>query len=242
MALLTTATTVFAQDDLADNLVPTTPNAIDETTRQVLDYEPQLPDPVSTSSTLTEILARPEYLGDSVEEAQGIGMLERFFAWLERALGGLGVSGGSSTFGVVAITLLIGLVLFLLVRLLWDMFGGRRFTAGPKRTGTLENLSSVDLVGLATKAAAKGDYQQAIRLRFKAVLGGLRMPASAVLTNTQVLRRLKRNMPFAAAPFGEIATIFEDTWYGQQPSTKENYKHVSECAGRIEQGLEGLEE
>lgn len=225
----------LAQSNLEEDLIPTTTPEIDPAAQATLDYLPQLPDSSATSSTLKGILAKPEYNGG--EEPPGESWRDKVFNWLTRALGRLGGGRSTNYFGVVAIVLLIGLLLFLLVRLAWNMFGGRRFSTDPKQSASLENLSPEDLVAQAAKAATGGDFQLAIRLRFKAVLGALKMPSSAVLTNSQVLRKLKHNMPFAAKPFRELAGIFEETWYGAQPCSAVEYQLVSECAGKIEQGL-----
>lgn len=230
-------TTLLAQSNLEEDLVPTTTPEIDPAAQATLDYLPQLPDSSATSSTLKGILAQPEYNGGEEEEPPGESWPEKVFNWLTRALGRLGGGRSTNYFGVVAIVLLVGLLLFLLVRLAWNMFGGRRFSTDPKQSASLENLSPEDLVAQAARAATGGDYQLAIRLRFKAVLSLLKMPSSAVLTNSQVLRRLQRNMPFAATPFAELARVFEDTWYGGQPCSAVEYQLVSECAGKIEHGL-----
>ena len=239
LAILGTPGLLAAQPSLADDLLPSTADGVDSAVQTVLDYEPQLADKSTTGSRLKEILASPEYQGDAVEVPPGESWLEQFTSWLSKALGGL--SGGSSnTFGLVAISLLIGLLVFLLARLVWNMFGGRRFASDAKQPISIEQLSAVDLVAQAANAATRGDYQLAVRLRFKAVLSSLNIPSSTVLTNTQVLARLKRNLPFAAKPFAKLAGIFEETWYGQQPCGATEYQLANQCAGEIEQGPGGL--
>ncbi|MCH7472889.1 DUF4129 domain-containing protein [bacterium] len=205
----------------------------------ITGHQPDLPPVDETRGMLEQILAQPEYLGKETQE----GWLQRFWHWLDGLFEGTGMPplfGGWA--GAVVILLLLAVISYLLVRLLWEIRVRRVRVRAESASGPTDELSSEGLMRAAEEAAGRGDYRQAIRLRFKALVSRLTLPASALKTNRQIARRIGREFPGAAGPFGQLVACFEDAWYGSLPCGASDYREAGTLAARVEERVLALEE
>jgi hypothetical protein len=176
----------------------------------VLAYEPSF-NPSDTQELLDEILRRAEYQGEDDAPLEQDNMLARLLAWLDGVLSAAGL-GATGWAGVVVVAGLLALLLYLVVKLIWVQAG--RHSRSAKAEPKAGQLGLDELLLAAGESAQRGDFRAAIRFRFLALLRQLEVPASTLLTNTQLKRKLGKRMPSAETPFREFVGIYEDTWYG----------------------------
>jgi len=203
----------------------------------VLSHDPGLASTNTTREQLEDILSRPEYQGEDEPPAERDDLWNRFLAWLAGLLGLVGL-GGASWIGVVAVVTIVALLLYLLVRLIWQQ-AGRRSHRAVRGEPDAERMGLDALLATAMDAAGRGDFRVAIRYRYLALLRQLEVPTSALLTNTQMVQRLKKNRPLVAAPFGELVKIFEDTWYGGLACGAEQHRRVLALGEQVSREVVG---
>jgi hypothetical protein len=195
----------------------------------VLAYEPSF-NPSNTQKLLDEILRRAEYQGEDDAPLEQDNMLTRLLAWLDGVLSAAGL-GATGWAGVVVVAGLLALLLYLVVKLIWVQAGRRSRSA--KAEPKAGQLGLDELLLAADESAQRGDFRAAIRFRFLALLRQLEQPASTLLTNTQLQRRLGKLMPAVASPFGELVGLFEDTWYGGLDCSKEQHDLALTLSERV---------
>ncbi len=194
-----------------------------------------------TRKLLSDILARPEFQEDPQQKPRQESWLQRLLRALQQWFSklGFGMVAGSNVATVIAAVLLgtlLLLLIYLLVRWIWDALsvGSNPRTSMDEKAE--EEMEPDALARLAMQALARGEIRQAIRLRFKAVLRRLpQTSATVLLTNSQLKRRLAREYPSAAAPFGRLVVCFEDAWYGGMSVSEADYRSADGWAREVEQ-------
>ena len=198
--------------------------------KSVLGYKPALPDAKTTRLELREILSQPEYKDEKADNAEP-GLLERFLDWLGRLLASLGLSGGTWV-GTLVIIVVASLLIYLLLR----MFSGLELRKLKLKDGGAQaekQYTAGEMLAQAEDAARRGDFREAVRLRFRAFLRQIEMPASSVLTNTQLVRALALENPDTAAPLKQFVGCFEDAWYGGLPCGSIDYHEAARLADQV---------
>jgi hypothetical protein len=208
----------------------------------LLRYEPALPDKQELHKNLKEILARPEFQGKE-EKKRSVAWWDRLLKLIERWLKnrGFNMSGGERWISILAAALLgvlLVLIVYLIVRWVWG--GSVRLTGlrSPSREVNEDELGHSGLLKLAETALARGEFRQAVRLRFKAMLRLAPQESAAVLlTNSQLVRRLSRQYPELRSPLSAAVQRFEDIWYGGMDCSAQDYASVDRWAREVEAAL-----
>ena len=163
-----------------------------------------------------QVLGNPTY-----REAQP-GIIERATMWvldaLARLISGLRAGDGGTIVGIVLMALAIGVTVFIAILLL------RRVRRDPGTEDVAVGIggrSSADWRRLAEQAEAAGEWDVALRCRYRALLADL---VAAGVTDEVVGRTARDYMRdvIEAAPATErslrwVTDAFEATWYDRRP-------------------------
>jgi hypothetical protein len=198
----------------------------------VLTHEPHLPDAGASADTLRGILARPEFK-DEETIASGDNPIEKFLAWLMKLFGGGNPNGGSWVTVLITVALL-GLLAYLITRLIWELVQ-RRSRKAFSGEGQLraEDMTAAALLKAAAEAAERREFREALRMRFLALVKQLDLAATTVQTNSQLARQVRKAQPAAAVPFAGAVACYEDAWYGGLPCGAETYAELSGFAAEV---------
>jgi hypothetical protein len=209
----------------------------EELVQQLLKHQVKGPDKQQTKQKLEQILAQPEYSGEAKPEERRPTWLSRLLDWLSHLFDRLGIAH-SGPVGVVVISALALLLVWAVVRLVWDVLARQRARQLAQGEGGSEHERSEDeLLAQAQRAMGSGQYREAVRLRYLALLRRLGVPAVALQTNWQLARRVSRDWPQAGAQFKTLVLCYEDAWYGALPCGAEDYRQADELAGAVQQAL-----
>ncbi|MCB1188005.1 DUF4129 domain-containing protein [bacterium] len=233
-----------AQGDLAEQAFEThsyDPEYIQQDLRGLVDRQPRPAAGEDSSLLLRSILSSEDFLQSEAPETQADGVMQKVFNWLDntlkrmsRSLGLNFAGGGVVTY--VLVVLALALVAVLIRQLI--MNAGPRSERGRKRNELDPELDpEVDLVRLAEQHARDGDFRLATRYRFLAVLRSLDMPASALTTNSMLVRQVRREHPTLQAEFSELVRLFEDAWYGSLDCDRPHYSAAASLAGLLDQRI-----
>ena len=201
----------------------------------------ELPPPRPTAEEVREaaeeVLSRPEFreppksLYDRAMEAIN-DALERLLSTL---LGG----GRSSTAAWIALAVVIGVIAFLVVRIVLaarrDPASGARFTVATEvRRPAEEWDKDADL------HAREGRWRDAVRCRYRALVARL-ATAGAVdevpgRTAGEYRDEVRRTRPDMAPPFGEATDLFERAWYGRRATGEDDERRLRELTDRVLEG------
>lgn len=228
VVILACQAAALAQDVVAEEDAQTLPASV----QPLLDTAPLLPSEAETRELLRQILAQDEYQVDATPP-QGESPLARLLGWLGGLLQRLGLGPGS-WYGTVIIIVLALLLLFAVVRMLWQLASRGRAHLAEQAAGGAEQLPVEALLAAAEQAAQAGDHRTAIRLRFLALLRILAEPDAVLTTNRQLMRRVARRFPSLSQPFRELVLCYEDAWYGSMPCGSADYSRAGELAARLE--------
>jgi hypothetical protein len=133
--------------------------------------------------------------------------------------------------GVLIASLLV-LLVYVIVKATWLRLSKPTTAATP--TEPEDILSAARLKQLAEQAAQSGDFQAALRLRFRSVVNQLRMLDSERQTNWQLLRYVRRNHAAASREFAELISIFENSWYGGISVGQDGFARANELSAAVE--------
>jgi hypothetical protein len=199
-----------------------------ETILRALEGEQPGASAAQSKPTLERILAEPQFTqGGFTSSSESF--LDKLLDRLQRLLAGAGLGGGTAV-AMLTVVIILG-ICYLLFRLCWELFQRRAARSLARTETALEDQSSEVLLNAAETAARQGDFRTALRWRFLALVKQLDLPASALQTNTQLLRLVRKANTAAAAPFGAAAAAFEDAWYGNMPCSRIEYDEVVRQAG-----------
>lgn len=217
--------------------VISTDTASNVATPEILLQKPSSATVETSSATLAEVLAHQKYQDQSYIEPAGETWLEKFWNWLMNLFSKAGIPVNSDL-SLIAVILIVVILIAVIVRMIWGTLGRRRFMSSPAlNTAAREDLSASGLRTSAAEAAASGNLRAAIRYRFLAVLSEAQLPYSALMTNTQVKRRFKREFPAVLNPFSDLVLAYENAWYGGHEISVDSYSSADKLAQTVEQSL-----
>lgn len=226
IVLLATTPAALAQEPVEDEA-----QSLPAGSRAMLEAAPSLPPPAETDDQLRSILAQDEFQQEA-GEPRAESLWSRFLTWLNSLFSRAGLATGS-WYGTVAILALTLLLIFLAVRMLWQLASRRRTHEARQVPRGEEHMTADDMIAAAEKAARAGNHRSAIRLRFLALLRRLAEPGLALTTNHQLTRRVTKRYPSLNAPFRELVLCYEDAWYGGMPCGAADYTRARELAERV---------
>ena len=162
-----------------------------------------------------EVLAQPRY--DAAEP----GLFSQIATWLldriARLFALLEAGDGGTIVGVVVLALAVGVTALLVVRLLLRV----RRDPGVAAVAGIGGRSAEDWRELARRAEAAGDWAEALRCSYRALLADL---VAAGLTDEvagrtarDYLRDISAAAPEAEGPMTWATDVFEATWYDRRP-------------------------
>ncbi|SES38785.1 DUF4129 domain-containing protein [Lentzea albida] len=175
-------------------------------------------------------LSDPAYVSDDPNP------LERAIDWVLTRLGELFAGAGGMS-GITAVTVVVAVVvLIVIIFRLRVGRTGRALRSGDKVFGTTV-MSAAEHRAAAEKAAAEGDFAEAVRERFRAVVRELEhqgvLDARAGRTVDEVAFEAGRALPVLADDLRGAAVQFDDVWYGGRPATAEGYRQLVSVDGKV---------
>jgi hypothetical protein len=194
------------------------------------DLPPPVPPPQEVRDAAKHILSRPEFREPPKS------LYERATDWigeqLDRIISALLSGGRGSVVAWVALLAVLGLVGFLLWRLVRGARRGPRRRAAPIEVTTDVRRSAAEWDRDADDHERAGRWRDAIRCRYRALVA--RLGAAGVVDADDVSRtagedRLAVRHAMAgdaARSFAEAADLFERAWYGQRPTGEEDGERI----------------
>ena len=197
--------------------------------------EPRVPthDPDDVRRAADEILARPEFLPEPRS------LQERVFQWIGDAFSRLiDVATGGGRGSVVAIAVLItatAVAVWALYRLVRTMSRDRRVavTVDEDHVGR----SPRDWLAEAEAHESKGEWRQAVRCRYRALVAELtdrgvveEVPGR---TSGEYRRLVASALPDGAPPFAAASDTFDRAWYGSRPAGPDDVARVRQAADGV---------
>lgn len=174
----------------------------------------------------------------------------RFLGWLIEAFWDLLASLFRNLFGVFTGDWSVGnsivwlAVLAILAWSLWKLApivarwlasGGR--AADPRQMVDWQTLAEADVLSeQAARALRAGQYAEAIRFALLALIASLQQRGllrfDPARTNREYQSEL-RHVPELAAPFGQLALIYERVWYGRLPARPDDAERAIRLSGSL---------
>lgn len=174
--------------------------------------------------------ARQE-LAREVYAAAQPSVLQRVLDWIdERVDDLLRAAGGISPGGAWGVLVLLVVAVLVVVVVRWRL---GRFTRSDRRTAAVLDAvvrTADEHRALADRAAAAGDFDEAVRETMRALVRGLE--ERAVLdprpgrTAGEVARDVRDALPAAADPVARAARVFDETVYGRRGADAETYERI----------------
>lgn len=204
------------------------------------------------TSLLAWVLAAPPLDRDGAGDAARRELSKRIYrrpqqSWLVRVLEwiftrlGRALAKASSVTpgGLPGLLLLVAIVVALIVVL--------RLRLGPvRRTDLLTDdrsappRSADDYRGEAAAFAATGDWRQALRARFRALIRELEqrgiLDQRAGRTAGEIVAEASIAVPAIAAPMRRAADVFNEVWYGNRQATPAAYERMVEVDESVRSG------
>ncbi|HEX7166047.1 MAG TPA: DUF4129 domain-containing protein [Acidimicrobiales bacterium] len=195
---------------------------------------PPTHDPEDVREAAEEVLSRPEFaeppksIYDRVLDALGDA--------INRVLSTLFEGGRSSVVAWIALTVVVFVIAFLIVKVARAV---RRPPPGEPgfTVETDVRRPAVEWDEEAARHAAEGRWRDALRCRYRALVARL-ASAGAVdeipgRTAGEYRREVGRTRPQVAPPFAEATDLFERAWYGHRPTGEDDDRRFRELAGRV---------
>ena len=179
-----------------------------------------------------EVLNRPEFREPKPS------LLVRAREWVldqfGRLLANLFQGGRGSIIGWALLALVVALVVYLVVRFARGVTRDPELAAaGP--TGT--RRTATDWRAEAAAHEAKGEWRQALRCRYRALVADLaaRGLVDEIPGRTAGEYRVEvaRNVPAASADFAGATELFELAWYGNRPTGEPEADRFRDLADRV---------
>jgi hypothetical protein len=201
---------------------------------------PPVQDPDEVREAADEVLSRPEF-GEAPRT-----LLQQIADWIRDLFGdsrppsseasGPG-DGGSGVLTLVLLVVIIVLVV-LVIRALLRQPRLRRSDEDPEPTiEVTEHLSASSWDELAAGHEAAGDWKEAVRCRFRALLERLvdrevidEVPGR---TTGELRAEVTARAPGAAADFTAAADVFDEAWYGEDDTGPEELRRVVDLAAAV---------
>ncbi|MBN2083347.1 DUF4129 domain-containing protein [bacterium] len=228
----TTVEDANASDEIPAVAEETSPAAQEAAAAAVLlNTAPNLPRPEQTDSELERILAQAKYQGED-KAPPGESWWERLWQRFIDGLDRMGL-GSNNIWSVIGAGTALLLLLFLLVRLLWQLATRPKRSASEPTAEALADLSAEDLAARAAQAFKRGEFRLAVRYRYLALLRDLDLPAATLMTNSQVLRLVGKRHPRTVPDLRQLVVCYEDAWYGGAACSGGDYELADRLAGTI---------
>jgi hypothetical protein len=178
--------------------------------------EPQ-PSAEASRQEADDILSGAEYQ-EPPESALG-----KVFEWIFEQLAKVQPGSAFGAVGWVLIALLVGVAVFMLSRL------RRTSRVAGDDVGYEFDLEDrrppKEWVADAERFESRGEWKHALRCRFRALLGDLILIGTVRdlpgRTTGEYRLEVRRNAPGAAAAFSDASRLFEEAWYGDEPTGPE---------------------
>lgn len=158
-----------------------------------------------------------------IEAARPPSLRERFFDWLFETigdlLGALSSGGGRGVIAWAIVAVFLGLVVFLLSRLLGRIDPIRRPAApADPDVDVYADRTAAEWLRTAVELEATGDWREALRCRHRALVVELldRGLVTGRPGNTahEIARQAGDRLPAVAADLEAATVLFEEVWYG----------------------------
>ncbi|WP_037712479.1 DUF4129 domain-containing protein [Amycolatopsis sp. AA4] len=172
------------------------------------------------------------------------GLLERFWRWLGRLVSELFNALSDVPGGPLGLLLVLALliVLIVVVRLRVGKVGRSAKTSGEVFSG--RRRTADEYRKAAEEAAARGDFADAVRDRFRALVRGMEeralLDVRSGRTADEAVAEAGRFLPDLAAELTAAARQFDDVHYGGRPGTEAGYRTLSELDGRVQRARPAL--
>ncbi len=178
-----------------------------------------------------------EELRDPGYAAARPGVVQQVMEWLGQRISDLldalsGVPGGP-----LGLLLVIGLVIVLavVVRLQVGKVGRTARSAGEVFTGRRQTADEYRRA--AEEAAARGQFADAVRERFRALVRGLEeralLDVRSGRTADEAVAEAGKLLPDLAADLTAAARLFDDVHYGGRPGTEAGYQALTDLDERV---------
>jgi uncharacterized protein DUF4129 len=179
-------------------------------------------------------------LADPAYQSAEPSWLARAARWLTEALANLLAGAASITpgglFGVIVLLLLLGAAIVLIRLRIGALAGtGRadRFVFEPGRPHSArEHRKAAEL------AAARGNLDEAVRERFRAIVRDLEqrgvLDERSGRTVDEIAEQAGTRLPGCADGLQEAARLFDDVVYGGRHATADGYRHLADLDARVQ--------
>ncbi|MFK4790630.1 DUF4129 domain-containing protein [Microbacterium sp. ZW T5_56] len=198
---------------------------------------PLLPDPDEARSWLEDELAKPAYA-----EAQ-----PTWFDQMAKAISDfisgilnpqIGPGGGMVVAAIIGVLIVAIIVAAIIVWGVPRTRASSRLTADDLLFGEEESRTATELRRAAQQAAAAGDYDEAVILRFRALARGLSERGAVRLgpgaTVHAFAAQASAAFPTEVAELSAAADVFDAVRYLRQPGTPEAFDGISRTDERLE--------
>ena len=190
-------------------------------------------EPEDIRDSADDILSRPEY------QPEPLSLLDRAWNWMNEqfaeALGSLLGTGGSYLVGWTLLAVLAGLLGWFLFRVM-PRKRLRRNVVEPSIEADVRAIASrTDWLEQARIAEAEGNWREAVRARYRAMIAGLIDRQEVVdfegATSGEYRRSFEPGPPRSDS-LGQATDAFEQIWYGGSPAAADDSSRLEELAGR----------
>ncbi|MFD5248800.1 DUF4129 domain-containing protein [Amycolatopsis sp. NPDC058340] len=192
--------------------------------------------PVDIDRDTARLRAAEELSGQAYQAARPSWLSEAFEWVVEKLLRFLETVNGVVPGGIFAVVLLVVVLIVLVVVI--------RLKSGPLATAAKsgravfagQRKASGEHRKAAEEAAARGDFDDAVRERFRAVVRSLEERAlldeKSGRTADEAAIEAGRLLPDVAVPLRAGARLFDDVHYGGIPATADGYRSLSDLDER----------
>lgn len=209
------------------------------------------PPPPQLKADLNRILAGREFQPQTSEKSQLTDLIaqarrrwERLLEWWSKLFRLSGVKGGSTLLIYILLAFILSGLLWVVYRMFRD-WSPREHAAQPRRLVSKKDEALAEIernpdtwLTQAEEWATQSDYRRAYRAVFLALL--LQLDRAGALsydrarTNGEYLRHLQqtRALPLYDA-LVPLAAAFETRWYGDTPTTPQDYQAIREAYKRL---------
>lgn len=184
-----------------------------------------------------DILARPEY------QPEQPSLLERAWNWINEqfaeVLGSIFGTGGSYLVGWVLLAVLAGVLGWFLVRVMPRNRLRRKVDDPSVETDVRTTAGREDWLAQARAAEAAGNWREAVRARYRAMIAGLIDRQEVVdfegATSGEYRRSFEPGPPRSDS-LDQATEAFEEIWYGGSPAAENDAGRLEELASQTLEG------
>lgn len=194
-------------------------------------------EPEDIRDSADDILARPEY------QPEAPSLLERAWNWINEqfaeVLGSIFGTGGSYLVGWVLLVVLGGLLAWFLVRVMPRKRLRKKVVDPSIESDVRVTAGRNDWLEQARAAEAAGNWREAVRARYRAMIAGLIDRHEVVdfegATSGEYRRSFESGPPRSDS-LDQATEAFEEIWYGGSPAAADDSSRLEELAARTLEG------